>query len=87
MTGDRPNAEGRRCRSCGIPHADHPDASKGGGMGRILPWRDDRCPACLDRRSEWAARATRRYVDAVLAGDDYVRSTEPGQATLGEVFG
>lgn len=75
------------CRRCGVPHAEHPDASADGGMGRVLPWRDGRCPACLDRRSELAARGARRYADAVLAGDDYVVPSEPGQATLGEVLG
>lgn len=75
------------CQRCGIPHADNEGTSTGGGMGHILPWREHHCPACLDRQSEWRRRAARRYVDAVLDGDDYVTPSEPGQATLGEVLG
>lgn len=88
MPSDESTAEDKRCRDCGICHHEHPDANKSGGMGRILPWREGRCPACADRRRERSRKAARRYVFSVLDPDDsYCEPTPQGQATLEEVLG
>ena len=79
-----------RCTHCGIPHAEHPDASKDGGTGRILPWDGDTCPACSQQRRERQRAAARRYVSTLLdPNDDYVAvaTVQPTQQTLEEVFG
>ena len=79
----------QRCRRCTCPHVDHPDAAKGGGMGRFLPWRDSFCPACLDRRREWRQWGAIHVAAARLdPNDDYLDAgAGPEQATLGEVLG
>jgi len=74
----------KRCRRCGVPHADHPDANKTGGVGGLLAWEDDLCPICLDRRRELATRAAWRYLVELLAGN-ITTPTEPEQTTFGEV--
>lgn len=76
-----------RCRHCGVPHFEHPDVNKSGGVGRLLSWDGDLCPVCIDRRRELAAAAARRYIVELLdPTDDYVTRTEPEQATLAEVL-
>jgi len=77
----------KRCSRCGVPHHEHPEANKSGGVGQLLPWDGDVCPICLDRRRELAKRAVWRYLWELLSPDDYVTGidTEPEQATLGEV--
>ncbi len=50
-----------RCIRCGVPHHEHPDANKSGGVGQLIPWEEDVCPICLDRRRELAKRAVWRY--------------------------
>ncbi len=77
----------KRCRRCGIPHHEHPDANKSGGVGQLQPWDGEVCPICLDRRRELAKRAVWRYLWELLSPDDYVTgiSTEPEQRTLGEM--
>jgi hypothetical protein len=59
----------KRCRRCGVPHADHPESNKTGGVGGPLAWEDDLCPICLDKRRELAGRAVWRYLAALLAGE------------------
>lgn len=88
MPSDESTAEGKRCTRCGVCHHSNPDANKNGGMGRILPWRAGRCPACVDRRREQRRKAARRYAASVLDPNDaYCEPTPQGQATLEEVFG
>ena len=79
----------QRCRRCSVPHADHPDANQSGGMGRFLPWRNGRCPACLDRRREWRRWGAIHVAAARLdPNDDYLApDAGPTQATLEEVLG
>lgn len=78
----------QHCRDCGVCHYEHPDANKTGGMGRILPWREGRCPACVDRRRELRRTATRRYVSSVVdPDDDYCEPAPVSQQTLEEVLG
>jgi len=73
----------KRCRRCGVPHADHSESNKTGGVGGPLEWVDDLCPVCLDKRSELAGRAVWRYLAELLdPTDDYVLRTEPEQTTL-----
>lgn len=73
----------KRCRRCGVPHHEHPDANKSGGVGQLLSWDDDLCPICIDRRRELAQLAAWRYLGAVLAGE-IAEPTEPDQITLTE---
>lgn len=88
MPSDGDTAEDRRCRRCGVPHADHPESNKSGGVGGLLAWADDLCPICLDRRRELRHRAAVRYVAALLdPSNDYVSAAGPEQTTLPEVIG
>lgn len=73
----------KRCRRCGVPHHEHPEANKSGGVGQLLPWDDDVCPICLDKRRELASRAAWRYLEALLSGE-ILQPTEPEQITLTE---
>lgn len=78
------------CRRCDIPHADHPDAGKSGGVGRLLPWDGDLCPVCQARRRERTGSAARLSVATRLdPADDYLQRspTGPEQRTLTEVLG
>lgn len=73
----------KRCRRCGVPHADHPDANQSGGHDDLVPWEGDLCPICVDKRRELAKRAVWRYLAELLdPTDDYVSETEPEQTTL-----
>lgn len=60
----------QRCRRCTTPHADHPDASSKGGLGRSLAWRDGYCPVCLDKHREWNRWAALHIVAASIDPDD-----------------
>lgn len=73
------------CRRCDVPHADHPDANKTGGIGDLCAWVDGICPVCLDKRRELAKRAVWRHLAIRLdPTDDYGAPTESEQTTLPE---
>lgn len=77
-----------RCRTCGIPHHENPDASSGGGLGRILPWDGELCPVCVERRRERRQAAARRYAAILVDPDDsYCRPVAREQVTFEEVLG
>ncbi len=74
----------KRCRRCDVPHHEHPDANKTGGVGQLIPWGDDLCPICVDQRRELASRAVWRYLAELLAGE-ISQPSPPEQATFQEV--
>jgi len=74
----------KRCRRCDVPHHEHPDANKSGGVGQLIAWEDDLCPICMDKRRELAGRAVWRYLAEYLAGE-IAKPSAAEQTTLGEV--
>lgn len=57
----------RRCRRCSVPHADHPDANNGGGVGHFYEWVDDVCPVCQDWRRRRRDHYQRQAIPHLLA--------------------
>jgi hypothetical protein len=59
-----------RCPRCQVPHYEHEDASKGGGMGRIFAWSGGLCPVCRQYRSEKEAQAQPFLLERAVGGWD-----------------
>lgn len=53
----------KRCSRCDIPHSEHPDANKTGGVGELLEWEDGLCGVCLDRK-KWKEQQAKPYLIA-----------------------